>query len=95
MTVTFSVTRLQKYSLFQKYNARSATCIRCQYMPFSGIYCDDGTNLEMGAGHGLGELVKQRLLHLGELIRIHDLEDVLHLVQEHDLLRAVDLGPVA
>ena len=53
------------------------------------------TNLKVRTGHGLCELIEERLLHLGELARIHDFEDVFHLVEEHDLLRTVHLGPVA
>jgi hypothetical protein len=42
----------------------------------------------------LGQLIEQWLLNLGKLGGIHDFEDVLYLVQEHDLLCTVDLGPV-
>lgn len=52
-------------------------------------------NLEVRAGHRLGELVEQGLLDLGKFCRVHHLEDVLDFVQEHDFLGTVDLGPVA
>jgi hypothetical protein len=53
------------------------------------------SNLEMRAGDGFGQLMKERLLDLRKLCRVHNLEDILHLVQEHDLFGAVDLGPVS
>lgn len=49
----------------------------------------------MRASHRLCQLVEQRFLHLRKLGWIHDLEDVLNLVQEHDLLGAVHLWPVS
>jgi hypothetical protein len=48
----------------------------------------------MGAGHRFGELTEQSFLDLCKLGRVHDLENVLDLVQEHDFFGAVDLGPV-
>ena len=54
-------------------------------------FCD----LEMRAGDRFGQLVEQGLLNLGELGRIHDLKNVFNLVEEHDLLGAVDLGPIS
>ena len=51
--------------------------------------------MKMRARNRFCELVEQRLLDLGKLSRIHDLKDILDLVEEHDLLGAVDLGPVA
>ena len=53
------------------------------------------TNLEMRASDRFRELLEQRYLDLGELGRVHDLEDVFHLVQVHNLLRTVGLGPIA
>lgn len=38
--------------------------------------------------------MEEGLLDLGEFGGIHDLEDVLDLVEEHNLFRAVGLGPV-
>ena len=38
--------------------------------------------------------MEQGLLNLRKLSRVHNLEDVFDLVEKHDLLRAVDLGPV-
>ena len=52
-------------------------------------------DLEVRAGNGFGQLVEEGFLDLCELTRIHDLKDVLDFVQEHDFLRAVDLGPIA
>lgn len=51
--------------------------------------------MEVRARDGLGELVEEGLLDLGKLGRIHDLKDVLHLVEEHDFFRAIDLGPIS
>jgi hypothetical protein len=67
-------------------------------------------DLEMRTGHGFGQLVEQRLLHLvmlslclasmlwmtylGKFCRIHHFKDVLYLVQEHDFLGAVHLRPI-
>lgn len=93
---TLSLTRLQKYSLFQKYNARSATCMsnieleRC----LKGGNARS-THLEMGAGNRLGQLVEQGLLHLSELARVHDLKDVFDLIKIHDFFGAVGFGPEA
>jgi hypothetical protein len=49
----------------------------------------------VGASHRLGELAEKWLLDLGKFGRIHDLENILHFVEEHDLFGAVDLWPVA
>lgn len=51
-------------------------------------------NLEVGACNRFGQLMEQRFLNFGKLSWIHDLKDVFHLVEEHDLFGAVDLGPV-
>jgi hypothetical protein len=51
-------------------------------------------DLEVRASDGLGELMEKRFLDLCEFSRVHDFENVLNLVQEHDFLGAVDLGPV-
>lgn len=50
-------------------------------------------HLEVGTGHALGELSEQRHLDLLELGRLDHVEDLLQLVEEHDLLGTVDLGP--
>lgn len=54
-----------------------------------------GTDLEVRARHGLGQLSEKRLLHLGELGGVHHFEYVLHLIQIHDFLCAVRFRPVA
>lgn len=51
-------------------------------------------NLEVRTGDRLSELVKERLLNLGEFGGIHDFKYVLHFIQEHHLFCAVGLGPV-
>lgn len=51
-------------------------------------------DLKVGACHRFRQLMEQRLLDLGELRWVHDLENVFHLIEEHDLFGAVDLGPV-
>ena len=48
----------------------------------------------MRAGDRFCKLIKQGFLHLGELRGVHDFEDVFDLVEEHDLFRAVNFGPV-
>jgi len=48
----------------------------------------------MRACDRLGELVEQWFLNLCKLGWIHDFEDILDFIQEHDLLCAVDLWPV-
>ena len=50
-------------------------------------------HLEVWAGHALGELREQRHHHLLELRGLDHVKDLLELVEEHDLLGAVDLGP--
>lgn len=50
--------------------------------------------MEMRTGHALSQLVEKRLLNLYEFSRIHNLEDILDFVQEHDFLGAVGLRPV-
>lgn len=92
MTSTLSLMRLQKYSLFQKYKARSATLMS---MLLAGLMSDGRRSyLEMWAGHRFGQLVEQRFLHLRKLVRIHYLEDVFHLIQKHDFLGTIDFRPV-
>jgi hypothetical protein len=94
MVSTLSLTRLQKYSLFQKYKARSATLQRGVSPRLSGVKSGP-THLEMGTGHGFCQLIEQRLLDFGELSGIHHLKYVFHLVKKHDLFCAVHLWPVA
>ena len=43
----------------------------------------------------LGQLVEKGFLNFGELSGVHNLEDIFDLVEVHDLLGAVNLGPVA
>ena len=52
-------------------------------------------NLEVRAGDRLRELVEERLLDFSKFGRIHDFEDVFHLVEEHDFFCAVDFGPIS
>jgi hypothetical protein len=94
MVSTLSLTRLQKYSLFQKYKARSATLQRGVSSRLIGSQTS-ATHLEMGTGHGFCQLIEQRLLDFGELCGIHHLEYVFHLIEKHDLFCAVHLWPVA
>jgi len=58
------------------------------------VECPFG-NLEVRACNRLGQLVEEGLLDFGELGWIHDLEDIFNFVEEHDLLCAVDFGPIA
>jgi hypothetical protein len=51
--------------------------------------------LEVRASNRLGELMEQGFLNLGKFRRVHHLKNVFYLVEEHDLLGAVDLGPIA
>ena len=44
--------------------------------------------------HTFRQLVKERDLDFVEFGSFHDFENVFDFVDEHDLLRAVDLGPV-
>jgi len=53
------------------------------------------TYLEMRTRNRLRKLVEQRLLNLSKLCRVHNLENVLDFIEEHDLLGAVDFRPVA
>ena len=94
MVSTLSLTRLQKYSLFQKYKARSATLQR-ESVPGYRESKRGATHLEMGTGHGFCQLIEQRFLDFGELSRIHHLKYVFNLVKKHDLFCAVHLWPVA
>lgn len=52
------------------------------------------SDLEVGAGNRFGELMEERLLNLGELGWVHDLENVFNLIEEHNLFGTVDFGPV-
>ena len=53
------------------------------------------TDLEVGTGNGLGQLVKQWLLNLSEFGGVHNLKDVLNFVKEHHLLRTINFGPIS
>ena len=92
ITSTLSLIRLQKYSLFQKYRARSATF---GWALVKFVIYRDVPYLEMRACNGLGQLVEERLLNLGELIRIHNLKDILYLIEVHDFLSTIDLRPIS
>lgn len=48
----------------------------------------------MWARDGLRELIEQRLLDLGKFGGVHDLENIFHLVEKHDLFGTVDFRPV-
>lgn len=52
-------------------------------------------DLEVRTSDRFGELMEQWLLDLSKLGRIHNLKNVFHFVEKHDLLGAVNLGPVA
>jgi hypothetical protein len=39
--------------------------------------------------------MEERLLDFGEFCGVHYFENVLDFIQEHDLLGAIDLGPVS
>jgi hypothetical protein len=77
MTSTLSLTRLQKYSLFQKYSARSATSGSVNLV---FIAQPRETYLKVWAGDRFCQLVEKRLLHLCKFCGIHDFEDVFDLV---------------
>lgn len=53
------------------------------------------SNLEMRTCDRLGKLVEEGFLDLGELGGVHDLEYVLHFVQEHHLFGTIGLRPIA
>lgn len=73
---------------FSNLSSRVSVAVTTVAMPI-------GTDLEVRARHGLGQLSEKRLLHLGELGGVHHFEDVLHLIQVHDFLCAVRFRPVA
>lgn len=50
--------------------------------------------LEVRAGHTLGQLPEERLLHLDKLGGLDDVQDLLQFVEEHHLFRTVGLGPI-
>ena len=50
--------------------------------------------LEVWACNGLCQLMEQRFLHFGKLIGIHDLKYILHLIQEHYFLSAINFWPI-
>ena len=58
------------------------------------VQCPLG-DLEMLRVDAPRQLLEQRHLNLHKLHRLNHVQNLLHLVQEHDLLRAVDLGPVS
>ena len=91
MTSTLSLIKLQKYSLFQKYRALSATCEMLEARRKSIALC----YLEMWAGDRFSQLVEKWLLDLGKFVRIHNFEDIFDFVEEHDFLGAVDFRPIA
>ena len=52
------------------------------------------TYLEVWTGDRLGQLLEKSCLYFCKFRRIHDFEDVFYLIQEHNLLGAIGLGPV-
>lgn len=51
--------------------------------------------LEMWASNRFRKLIEQRLLDFCELRRVHNLENILYLIQEHDFFCAIDLRPIS
>lgn len=94
ITSTLSLIRLQKYSLFQKYNALSATCV----IVIREVLFEQGkrlTYLKMWTSNRLSQLVEQRLLDFSEFTRIHDLKNVFDLIEKHDFFRTVHFWPIS
>jgi hypothetical protein len=53
------------------------------------------THLKMRTGNGFGQLVEEGFLDFGKLGWVHDFEDILNFIQEHDFLSRVDFRPVS
>ena len=51
--------------------------------------------LKMRTRNRLGKLIEQGFLNFGEFIGIHDLKNVFHFIEKHDLFGAVSLWPIA
>ena len=50
--------------------------------------------LKMWASNGFRKLIEQRLLDFCKLRRVHNLENILYLIQEHDFFCTIDLRPI-
>jgi len=48
----------------------------------------------MRAGYRLGQLIEEWFLYFGELLGVHNLKDILNLVQKHDLFSGICLWPI-
>ena len=88
MTWLFSSMRDIMYSLFQKYNARSATCNTWMLIR---IFSTESTNvksrnidLKVRAGDTLGNLLEQRLLDFDKLSRLNHVQNLLYFTKKHD-----------
>ena len=55
----------------------------------------DERYLEMWTCDRLRKLVEQWLLYFSKFSWIHDLKDVFHFVEKHNLFRAIYFGPVS
>ena len=88
MTWLFSSMRDIMYSLFQKYNARSATCNKWMLIPiFSTERSNEKSrniNLKVWAGDTLGNLLEQRLLDFDKLSRLNNIQDLFYFTKKHD-----------
>ena len=89
MTWLFSSMRDIMYSLFQKYNARSATCNKWMLVP---IFSTERTNeksrnidLKVRAGDTLGNLFEKRFLNFDKLGGLDHIQNLLNLAQKHHL----------
>ena len=89
MTWLFSSMRDIMYSLFQKYNARSATCNKWMLIP---IFSTERTNeksrninLKVRAGDTLGNLFEKRFLNFDKLGGLDHIQNLLNLAQKHYL----------
>lgn len=51
--------------------------------------------LKVGTCDGLCELIEKWFLDFGKFLRVHDLKDIFHFVQEHDLFSTIDFRPVS
>ena len=77
------------YSLFQKYNARSATCNKWMLIPiFSTERSNEKSrniNLKVRAGDTLGNLFEKRFLNFDKLGGLDHIQNLLNLAQKHHL----------
>lgn len=68
--------------------------LQCHQLPHHSSRGRPKTHLEMLTAHAPRQLLKEALHDLLELGRLDHVQDLLDLVEEHDLLGRVDLGPV-